>query len=457
MNDKTEKKERRRRRRRRISGGDILALLLVVFVWIGFPTLFLDAVNPEEAGEYGMYNGPMLPLSSLSGGEGVEAARDVTLDFSIYHEPKEYTYFPERVRVIDTYTLHNPTDQTVTMELSWPFEGRLSEPLPEITVDGEPVQATLWPAKGLNDGKGGIENFGEYADALTAKDLLAEAMAPAEVWDQTVKVYHYYNLNYDGEEQEVMPMLGISYKYSNKTNLWMRNSSMSGVQSGREYLYFDLDEDVWLYVVGEDLKELEVGGAIVHTMGIHTASAVEGVTWELETYEASFADCLRQAAEHYTFAGKNAPQLPPELLYNCAMADIAAMDWMPGNSYRMSDYFYELYMDQRMLYWVFPVEIPAGGSVTVTGTYVKESSSNTESNKHGYDIATTLGSNLHFTEQTARLVNTDPVAILPLYVDGQVKGFSQNFGFDLHKGITEVALDPAQERYYLDLMVLTQQ
>ena len=254
-------------------------------------------------------------------------------------------------------------------------------------------------------------------------------------------------------------MLGISYKYSNKTNLWMRTCDMSGVQSGREYLYFELDQDVWLYVVGEDLKEMEVGGAIVHTFGIHTASQVEGVTWELETYEASFADCLWESAQVYAYPGDGpgTTLLTPEMLYNSAMGQIAAKGWMPGNSYSMNGYFHELYSDSRMLYWVFPVEIPAGGSVTVSGTYVKESSSNTEGNKHGYDIATTLGSNLHFTEQCVRLVNTEPVAILPLYVDGQVLGFSQNFGFDLHKGITEVKLDLNEERYYLDLMLMTEQ
>ena len=68
-----------------------------------------------------------------------------------------------------------------------------------------------------------------------------------------------------------------------------------------------------------------------------------------------------------------------------------------------------------------------------------------------------LGSNLRFTEQKVRLVNTKPVAIMPWYENGQVKGFRQDFGFDLHKGITEVTLDLTQEWYYVDLMVLTEQ
>lgn len=455
-----EKNENRKRRRsRRISGGDILALLvLACVIWV-IPNFLLDKTNPDGLGEYGIYNGPILPLSSLSGGEGLGVSRDVTLDFSIYYEPKEYSHAPERVRVTDAYTLTNPTEQTVTVKLSWPFEGRLSEQLPVITVDGEPAQATVWPAKALNDGKGGINDFGEYAAALRSKDLLAEAMAPAQTWDQTVKVYHFYNLNYEGEEREVPPMLGISYKYSNKTNLWMRSCDMSGIADGREHLYFDLDKDVWLYVVGEDLQELEIGGAIVHTFGIHTASQADGVTWELETFEASFSDCLWEAAQVYTY-GEDCPGgalVTPEMLYNYTMGEIVEKKQMPGNSYSMGGYFHELYTDQRMLYWVFPVEIPAGESVTVTGSYVKKSHYFSDEIRHGYDLATTLGSNLHFTEQKVRLVNTEPVAIMPWYEDGQVKGFRQNFGFDLHKGITEVTLDLTREWYYVDLMVLTEQ
>lgn len=455
------KEKRKKRRSRRISGGDILALLvLACVIWV-IPNFMMEMISPDGVGEYGIYNGPILPLSSIGGGEGVEVARDVTLDFSIYAEPKEYTYAPERVRVTDSYTLTNPTERAVTVELSWPFEGRLSEQLPVITVDGEPVQAAVWPAKALNDGKGGINNFEEYAAALTAKDLLEDAMAPAQIWDQSVKVYHFYNLNYEGEQQEIPPMLGISYKYSNQTNLWMRSCDMSGVANGREHLYFDLDRDVWLYAVGEDLQELEIGGAVVHTFGIHTASQVDGVTWELETYEASFADCLWEAVQTYTYAGEETGtgvyQVPPEMLYNSTMREIADQSWMPGNSYSMEGYFYELYINQRMIYLVFPVEIPAGGTVTVTGSYVKKSHYFSDENRHGYDLAAILGSNLRFTEQKVRLVNTEPVAIMPLYEDGQVRGFRQNFGFDLHKGITEVTLDLSQDWYYLDLMLLGEQ
>ena len=60
--------------------------------------------------------------------------------------------------------------------------------------------------------------------------------------------------------------------------------------------------------------------------------------------------------------------------------------------------------------------------------------------KDGYDMATTLGSNLTFTEQTASISGYDEIEII-----------SQNFGFDLPGGITEVVLDPNQDHYWMEI------
>ena len=58
----------------------------------------------------------------------------------------------------------------------------------------------------------------------------------------------------------------------------------------------------------------------------------------------------------------------------------------------------------------------------------------------GYDLVTTLGSPLDFTAQTTALVNTGTIEIV-----------RQNCGFDLETGVTEVSLDPAEPRYYLEI------
>ena len=58
----------------------------------------------------------------------------------------------------------------------------------------------------------------------------------------------------------------------------------------------------------------------------------------------------------------------------------------------------------------------------------------------GYDLGTRLDSTLTFTAQTASLSGADDIRIT-----------GQNFGFDLAAGVTEVALDPEQDHYYLEI------
>lgn len=59
---------------------------------------------------------------------------------------------------------------------------------------------------------------------------------------------------------------------------------------------------------------------------------------------------------------------------------------------------------------------------------------------YGYDLVTKLGTNLDFTAQTARSVNTEDVEIV-----------RQNFGFDWENGVNTVTLDPSVEHYYLEV------
>ena len=113
------KESKRRRFGRKITAGDIMALMLLFLILYGFPRLIMGLLAPEEPGAYSMYGRPILPMTSISGAEKLEAARTVTLDFATYEEEKEYEYAPEFVRVTDSYTLTNPTDQTVRAELAW--------------------------------------------------------------------------------------------------------------------------------------------------------------------------------------------------------------------------------------------------------------------------------------------------------------------------------------------------
>ena len=109
----------------------------------------------------------------------------------------------------------------------------------------------------------------------------------------------------------------------------------------------------------------------------------------------------------------------------------------------VEDLFSAAMVDGRIIYLPFDVTIPAGESVAVEATMVKDASIDyigEDKGKDGYDMATTLGSNLTFTQQTASISRYDQIEIV-----------AQNFGFDLANGITEVTLDLTQPHYWMEI------
>lgn len=127
-------------------------------------------------------------------------------------------------------------------------------------------------------------------------------------------------------------------------------------------------------------------------------------------------------------------QDPPELLHG-GLAGLQANDFM-----QMELGFFDPFGAVRLFYLSAELTIPAHGSVTVCAEMEKTAQLQIagEAEASGYSFATTLGSNLDFSGQTARLVNAGGLQIA-----------AQNFGFELPGGLLQVTLDPAQPRYYI--------
>ncbi len=88
----------------------------------------------------------------------------------------------------------------------------------------------------------------------------------------------------------------------------------------------------------------------------------------------------------------------------------------------------------RVCYLEASVTVPAGGSLTLTASLTKAASHDYaggggETGLRGYDLVTTLGSNLRFTRQQAVIEDR-----------GLVEIAEQNLGFDLAAGIRQVEL-----------------
>ena len=109
----------------------------------------------------------------------------------------------------------------------------------------------------------------------------------------------------------------------------------------------------------------------------------------------------------------------------------------------LEDIFSAVYTNNRVIYLSFEVTIPAGESITVEAVMTKDASIDyigNDKDKDGYDMATKLGSNLTFTQQTASISRYEQIEIV-----------NQNFGFDIQNGITTVPLDLDQEHYWMQV------
>ena len=444
MNDKTQ----HGRPRSRFSAKDIIGWMLIVATLVCLPMFLLKLWDaPEEPGEYLFYEGPVLPLTSLSGGEELEADRLVTLDFASYEDPR--WYYEESVLVTDSYTLTNPTSENVTVELCWPIVTNLSREVPVISANGQTVDAQILPQTVKDSNLLAAENFEQFGQAYLAANFVESALAPTPEWDVPVKVYHFYNVAYQGTENK-QPVLDIAYNMGKTTNLWVRTYEMFGSDRKKSHLSWQMGDEVWLYVIGDDLVDMTVTGGTVATLGVYQFEEIEGVTYELETYESTFMECLWEAAQDYSTdwieePGDHVELVTAQMRYDYAMKYIVGSEKQePGGVRVINNYFDGLYHYAQLTNWLVPVEIPAGGSVTVSAAYRKEANHNADGQRHGYDIATSLGSNLNFQSQRVELVNTELVELAQ-------NGEAQNMGFNLKTGILEVELDLTQEWYFVDL------
>ena len=443
-----------RRPERQIKPTTIIAILLAGLI----PLVIWLVFTSGESGDFQDYAGPILPMTSLSGGENVTAQRNVTLDFGNFENPtRDPVAYPNTVIVTDSYDLTNTSQQDVTMDLVVGVEAQFTdqpERIPTITVDGETVSGVLYPSTGYLGAMVEGSNYKEYAASYTNTDLLSIAMADTPQWDVPVKVYHFYDMSYEApDDQEYL--LNVAFWYGEETNLWVPIYYMQDFdQKNRvEHLFFHLDGEAWLYVIGDDLVDMRITCTTPYDREAIPEGEQSGFHYELETYESTFMECLWKHAQEYEYESylELSPvvdMVTPEMLFTGAMKRIVGT-WFQESADTirlMDDIFHHVYAAERMLYWVFPVEIPAGETVNVTASYAQETSCDylTPQNREGFDMATTLGSNLQFTGQTVTAVNTQFIAI------GE-EGKAQNFGFDFAKGITTVELDMKTDRYYLDI------
>ena len=399
------------------------------------------------------------------------------------------------ILVTDAYTLANPSQEDQTVTLLYPFAtslndlGRLT---PTLTLDGSELETALhvgaysggfegvWDGTIVGDPEGSVnldyaDSWEDYKNLLSDGTYLANALGVGpDVSGIPVTVYKFtdpYGPLKDEEAGGPNPSLqvGFDLDYSRTAVLtWGFDSGNFDRENGTMIQGFSIPqpgelgygEDVYcLLVLGEDIQNMTTGGYVTGGADPDT-EPLEGCGVTVERYESDLDTMLReilapvwQELRQNTYEQDGAElDVDFETWYRAVLEYLLAYGILsPSGAERYgAGWLEDIVSDVDTIYRVCWLEaeitIPAGDSVTLSASMTKEASydfycAHTENQGvKGYDLVTALGSTLDFTGQTASLVNTENIEIV-----------RQNFGFDLEAGITEVALDPAEPHYYLEI------
>lgn len=383
--------------------------------------------------------GPILPLTLAEENEAIAAERTVEIDFAGYGAESSFWFDSYRVAVSDRYTLTNSADTDQTVTLLYPMAGELGElELPAVTVDGERAETELAVGRPAEAGRiGGAE---EWTALLEDSSYRADALdGPKDLSGISAVVYTVSDQRGPGRYSGETLALTVSYDPEETTVLQygfhgMRYERGDRVQYTASGFVDSPDGDWLLIVLGEDIEDPRLQG--YKDGGCEAGEEQESVGGTLTRRVTTLEDALRTvAADCWTGrTEQTGSQLPFEVFY-AAAADSVLRD--PQYLPLLDEFLFpQVWQQDRVVWTVCEVTIPAGGSVEVTTDYTKATSLNfgpgdmAYKDLCGYELLTLAGSNLTFTGQTARVVNLDS---------------SQVWGGNLHLGETELV----EERYSL--------
>lgn len=436
--------------------------------------------GPADGAPFMSYAGPVFPLTLVEQQDGMTASRSLSFDFTARKDENDRTLAGAQVQ--DAYVLSNHSDKALTVTALYPFAGSfkdLSSLLPTISVDEQPVQAALY-AGAYSGGFTGVgpddpyqsvnlkrlETWEGYKALLENGAYQQQALSPYPKLDQKVTVYEFSDYKapldeYDAATQaisfEIDPAKTTILQYGFEGLAWDENGY-------RQYSYFvpngvSMRSEVkMLIVIGEDIGEYTLQG--YEDGGCDAGEELDDVSASITRYDAVLSDVIdRLTTEYFSHYGPDAQKndgtlegvsremflgAAAQLLYELGPLSQTGVERYEDG--RLMDILWEAYVHDRVLYLAFPVTIPAGESVNISVELYKDPSfdfagaGSEKEGLQGYELVTTLGSNLRFEAQTAEVLGTDNIEII-----------RQNFGFDLQNGITQVSLEPAAERYYIDV------
>ena len=450
-------------------------------------------VRPDGSTAFMSYAGAVFPLSVLDDADGITASRNITFDFSGFGETRtngNTRLHHSDIPITDSYILTNKTADDKTVQLVYPFAGNFAniyKLIPNIAVDGNMIETELAAGSYSGDFSGAgsregmnlrfINSWEDYVALLSDGTYLKRALSDAPVLDQPVTVYRFSNARADHSKDPAATLaVRFSLDYDKTTVLtYGFNGGEFGRADGFQRRSFFVPNEInpwfgrnfYMIVIGEDIQNLTMQG--YKNGGCRRGDEVDHVSADMERYEAVLGDVLlylfndffnapsgcfcEDCANGFTTpAGHLNENIDIAMLYRAAvelLLDYGALSDSVIGRYdtgMLEDIFSEARGMDRVFYLTAEVEIPAGESVSIDVSFIKPGSfdfffkGSRNIGLYGYDILTTLGSNLLFESTTATIVGSDRIEIV-----------RQSFGFDLGNGVLSVALDAEKPHFFLEV------
>ena len=386
-------------------------------------------------GIFNHYADPILPMTADAAAE-LSVRRDVKL---------EVEEDAAHAGVRDAYTVSNAAGRDQTVTFYYPIAASLDvleETELQILQNGGTKDYVLYGGASLtgysDDGLnlGGRSGWQELETYLEGEDYLQAALETPQL-EQPVTVWRFTDVRYNPDTAQSGASLAVWFEMPENTRVLTYGINGMGTDGSRTaYDYFVASprqaERHDLIFLGDVPASYTVQGYV--NGGLEEKQ--DDITGSIEILTMTLGEYLHGITES-------------ELEYQTA-ADLLTRTVLSENGLRryepamLEEILQGNRAVQRVFYAAFNATVPAGGTVELTASYRKEASYNfyagpeSETDLYGFDLLTTLGSSLSFTEQTASLTLPDRNVIVS----------ANSFGFTDGGA---VSLDVSEPYYYLEL------
>lgn len=405
---------------------------------------------------------------------GITAVRDIVWDYQFMDGEASY------MKVTDGYELTNTSTEDIEVMAYYPYAGRireLEEVRPTIEVNGQQQSTELVLGNYCGGSIGYLAaereelqisptemtSWEQYRELLADGTYLQQALEAPQELNQKLIVYEFSDFEAPLEEYDAATQ-AIHFNIEEDATQIL-TYGFNGMDWNQEtglrcYSYFVPDEAFkketkMLLVLGEDIMDYELMG--YKNGDCSYGNELDGVSCKVVRREATLGQIIEEifpeVLEIYMESDDKAVTAAQETLSIEAIKkalniilDAKNIEWLKNDWGRLDELLLEPLTMERVMYEAFTVTIPAGETIKISAQMNKQPSFNyycgdeENAGMDGYDVVTTLGSDLEFTRITAQIQDLKWRDML-----------RQNFGFDLEQGVMEVELDVAKEHYYMEI------